>query len=368
MNTAAVGLVPLPVIQAAHARELVLATGGAVELTPDRERDILNRSRAAAAQLLGAPLEAIGISNSASEAMLQVAWWLKPRGRANIVTADNEFPAVTYPWLRVARETSLEVRFVDTASRSDATRTERLLEAIDRETIAVAVSHVSHATGERVDLEELASVAHDNDALLIVDASQSAGAIPIDLRSRGVDILVISPGKWLGSTFGTGICYLGPRLRDKLDAPFISWRSAADPYALQATTLALSSPVQRLSYANFSFGAHLVLEGALDYLLTLGIERVAAHSSRLVETLIEGLVEADATIITPAEPTRRAGIVCASFADRSAPDLVASMHQAGVAASARAGAIRFSVHHYNSANDVGRALEALSAAAAGQPS
>ena len=79
---------------------------------------------------------------------------------------------------------------------------------VDRRTKVVCVSHVQYATGHRLDPARLAALAHEHDAVLVLDASQSAGAVPIDVRADDVDFLVATSYKWLCSSFGAAICYV----------------------------------------------------------------------------------------------------------------------------------------------------------------
>ena len=90
----------------------------------------------------------------------------RPVSGQNVVSLDCDFPTVTYPWIRIATETGVEVRLVSPRA---------LVSAVDERTAVISVSHVQYATGHRFDLEELAELAHAHDALLAVDVAQSAG-------------------------------------------------------------------------------------------------------------------------------------------------------------------------------------------------
>ena len=92
-----------------------------------------------------------------------------------------------------------------------------VIQLIDNRTAVVCVSHVEYGGGQRYDLLKMADVAHDHDALLVVDATQSAGAVPIDASACGVDVLVSGGYKWLCGPFGAAVMYLAPHLQNELD-------------------------------------------------------------------------------------------------------------------------------------------------------
>ena len=168
--------------------------------------------------------EQVAVTTSVTEALSQIAWSLRPESGSNVVSIDLEFPTVTYPWMRVARDTGAEVRLVSAAGDPDNLSFEALAEAVDRRTAAISVSHVQYSTGFRYQLEELSELAETNGALLIVDASQSLGAVPIDLSSVRIDALLCAGYKWLCGPFGAALCYVGERLLERLDPPFVGWR------------------------------------------------------------------------------------------------------------------------------------------------
>src|SRR5256886_16515832 len=97
LNTASAGLVPASVIQPAHEFEAELAQAGTTGMDEDTEVGILEDARQGAAALLGASPDTIAIATSFTEALNQVAWWLRPGQGQNVVSSEVDFPSVTYP-------------------------------------------------------------------------------------------------------------------------------------------------------------------------------------------------------------------------------------------------------------------------------
>jgi cysteine desulfurase / selenocysteine lyase len=356
LNAASMGLVPLPVQEEVAAFDRELALRGTTWFDEAQETGVPERARRAAGTLLNAPPEAIAITTSATEALCQLAWWLRPAAGTNVVSIDLEFPSVTYPWFRAAAETGAEVRLVRATDDPGGLKLDDVAALVDDRTAVICVSHVQYATGHRFDLDALVALAAAHDALLVIDATQSAGIVPIDVQASGVDYLVAGGYKWLGAMFGAAVCYLGPRLRDRLDPPFVGWRSTVEPYALDAARMPLATDARRLEFSTMSYGAGLALGAAMEYVIALGVERILAHDLALATRLMDGLAALGAVILTPREEGSRAGIVTARFPGHDGMAVAARLNGAGVIVSPRFAATRFSIHHFNRAEDVDRAL------------
>ncbi len=359
LNTGSIGLEPLPVQHAAEELGGQIAGRGTVGFDDEIEKRVGDIPRAAAARLLNAGPDDVAVVTHATEALCQVAWWLKPGVGENVVSADVEFPSVTYPWLRVARDTGAEVRLAPALANPSAFSLDTIAAAVDAHTSVICVSHVQYATGHRLDPAGLVELARSVDATIVFDATQSAGVVPLDAPALGVDVLVTSGYKWLCSAPGAGICYLRPELWERLDPPFVGWKSTEDAIAFDATTIPLARAARRLEYSTPAYAAGAALTAAVDYLLDLGIENVLAHDLALAAELREGLERLGAEVLTPAEDDRRAGIVIARFPGRDGPEVAAALADTGVIVSPRLGAVRFSFHHFNDSSDVERALAAL---------
>ena len=359
LNTGSIGLEPLPVQRAGEELGSQIAGRGTVGFDDEVEKRVGDIPRAAVARLLGSSPDDVAVVTHATEALCQVAWWLKPGAGENVVSADLEFPSVTYPWLRVARDTGVEVRLARALHDPATFSLDAIAAAVDARTAVICVSHVQYATGHRLDPAALVELARSVDAKLILDATQSAGVVPLDAPALGVDVLVSSGYKWLCSAPGAGVCYLRPELWEQLDPPFVGWKSTEDAIAFDATTIPLASAARRLEYSTPAYAAGAALTAAVDYLLDLGVENVLAHDLALAGELREGLERLGAEVLTPAEDDRRAGIVIARFPGREGAEVASELARAGVVVSPRLGAVRFSLHHFNDSSDVQRALAAL---------
>jgi selenocysteine lyase/cysteine desulfurase len=359
LNTASAGLVPAAAVRAAHEFEAKLAQAGTTGMDEDTEVGILEDARRAAADLLGADPSTISIGSSFTEAVCQVAWWLRPGKGQNVVSSDADFPSVTYPWHRIAEDTGCEVRLVSVLDDPEGFDVSKIAEHVDSATAAICISHIQYLTGHLLDLHDLAALAHDRGALLIIDATQSAGQVPINVAATGVDVLITGSYKWLCGTFGAAACYLSPALLERFRPPFVGWRSTEYPYTLDARWKPLAPTARRMEYSTMSYAAAIALGHAIRYISTMSLGEVAAHNAELASQVAEGLAERGAKLLTPADPRRRAGTVTARFPGRDGEVIAAELTRHGVIVSPRVGSTRFSMHFYNNSDDVDHALAVL---------
>ncbi len=192
-----------------------LADNGTLNFDEEAELAIFDALHGAAAPLFNAAPGDIAVASSATELMSSVAWAVAPGPDTNIVGTDVTHPSTIYPWTRVARHTGSEVRWA--RGKDNYVPPDDLIGLIDDLTAVVCVSHVEYGGGHRYDLGRLAEAAHAHGALLVVDATQSAGQCPIDVARTRVDALVRGAYKWLCGPFGVAVLYLAPHLQGKLE-------------------------------------------------------------------------------------------------------------------------------------------------------
>lgn len=357
LNAASIAIMAEPAREEMERFTRQILHVGTVSLDEAAEVAALENAREAAAGLLGASPDNVAITSSATEALCQLAWALRPKG--NVVSIDIEFPSVVYPWLRMSRETGAEVRLVRRKDDPAALCLGDVAALVDKKTSVICVSHVQYATGFRFDLRELAELAHRHGALLIVDASQSMGAVPIDVVGDKVDALVSTGYKWLCGPFGAAVMYIEPSVGERLEPAFAGWRGTADMWHLDATELTYAPSLRRFEFSTMSYMSGYGLGEALRYVLGLGIEGVIRHDLQLSDQLMDGLDALGAQVLTPRDPDKRSGIVTARFPGRDGEKVAAELNRRKVIVSPRFGSTRFSTHFFNSSDDIENALAVL---------
>ena len=351
------------------------------------------RLRERLADLLGgASPDDIALVKNTSEGLSILAQGLDWRPGDNLVGIAQEFPSNRIPW-EALREQGVEYRALDlrglatiapnpggdsppaganTAPGTEGTiRTqtrqlfyagastvagaqvsggietalERLCE--DR-TRAVAISSVQYARGERLDLERLATACHRRGILLFVDAIQSLGALPMDLRRMPADAVVADGHKWLLGPEGIAVLYVAPALRPRLRLRQFGWHMVAHPGDYDRPDWTPSPTATRFEPGSPNLLGIHALEASLSLLQEVGLDQVATAIEHRVDRLIDLIDQAGYEILTPRAPARRAGILTFRIPDaRFDPTpLWRALLAKGVVCAPRGGGIRFSPHFY----------------------
>ena len=171
--------------------------------------DVTERFRSRAARITGVPADTIAIVPSASYGLAVAARNLPLAKGQRIVLLADQFPSNVYPWRNLAQR---DGAVIDTVQRDpDAAWTEGVLDAIGPDTGIVAVPHCHWADGRIVDLMAVGRKCREHGAALVLDLTQSLGAMPIDLAAVQPDFAVAACYKWLMAPYGTGLLYVAPR-------------------------------------------------------------------------------------------------------------------------------------------------------------
>jgi len=310
------------------------------------------------AELIGADKDEIALVQNTSTGLNIVANMLEyPRG-SNIVTSDLEYPSVVYPWLK--KKLGVEVRYVkNVGGKILADDVER---AVDDHTVAVAVSHVEYVNGFTNDLKALADIAHKHGAYLVVDAIQSLGVVPVDVKRDTVDFLTASCYKWLVGPAGAGYLYVRKELIDKFDPPFIGWASV-NPQVFETVEfwdiwrLQLSTTASRFEVGSPSFVSYIGAAVAIQLLLDVGIENIRRRVFDLTDLLIVSVKELGFHLTTPEDNECRSGIV--HFHVSEALKREETLRQKGIIISARSNGLRVGPHFYNTEEEIERLVHEL---------
>lgn len=327
LNTASYGLPPRPAWEALQAA-LQDWHVGATSWEPWDEST--TRARESFARIVGAQAKDVFVGGTVSAAIAPIAAAL-PDG-ARVLVDDIEFTSNVFPWM-VHADRGVEVV---------AASTDKLLDSIRPGVDLVAVSAVQSATGTVLDLAQVVAACKEIGALLVVDASQAVGWLPLDVA--GVDALIAHTYKWMMSPRGATLGYLSPRLQERCRPINAGWYAGQDPRgSYYGTRMELADDARRFdqSPAWFSFvGA----APALELIEQIGVETIHRHNLALANEFRAGI----------GLPPGDSAIVSTAIA--GAEEAFAA---AGIRAAVRGGNLRASFHIYSTQADVQLALEAL---------
>lgn len=307
------------------------------------------RARADIARMINAETDEIAFTTNTSSGMNLIVDALA--GTGDVVSCELEFPVSTIPWMhRGAR-----VRLVKAVEGE--IRTEDLLAATDDTTAVICLSHVQYSNGFRAPLEEIG--ANKGRHWFVVNAAQSAGVFPIDVKRMRIDALCATGHKWMLAGYGSGFVYLSRELLAGTRARAISWMSVEDPFDMRNDSYNLradASARAELGCPHFA-GIFAIGEAARQY-LEIGADRIEQRALAINRRMTESIASAGWTVLSP---LRRA-------ATRSAETLVAAndpsrvfkhLSRQRVAVSIKPEGFRAATHFFNDETDIARLVGAL---------
>ena len=313
-------------------------------------------ARGAFAGLVGAEPDEVAVTTSLSAGVSALFSGLRFDGeRTTIVVSDFEFPTVG----QIAHAQELRGRrVVHVPEAGDATiPLEHFDAAIDERTALVAVTHVCYRNGSRVDVEGVVRLAHERGALVLVDAYQAAGAIPIDVRALGVDFLAAGTVKYLLGSAGLAFLYCRSDLVERIRPTSTGWFADEDIFQMDIHDYSPSATARRFEFGTPPIPNIYAGLAGIRLVEEIGVAETEAHVRGLTAQLVAGVDDLGGRVVTPRDPDRRGPLVAVASTDEHA--LVAALEADGIVTSSRDGNLRVSFHGYNSSEDVEAVLAAL---------
>lgn len=315
-----------------------------------------DRARTLFGTLVGAEADRMAIIPAVSYGMALVARNTALAAGQNVVVAHEQFPSNVHVWRAACREHGAELRTVRPPESPErgAGWNEALLEAIDGDTAAVALPHVHWTDGTRFDLEAIGARARQMGASLVIDGTQSVGALPFDVAAIRPDALVCAAYKWLLGPYSIGIAYLGPRFDSArpLEETWLGRAGSEDFRALVDYQDEYQPGAARFDVGERSnFTLLPMLTAALQLLLRWDPRRIQAYCRELTAQLIGDAREAGFQVED--EEWRASHIFgLRPPAGTDLPDLQRRLAEHRVVASLRGSALRVSPHLYNDESDI----------------
>jgi len=334
----------------------------------------LNDARQLGARLLHCQPEEVALVGPTSLALSFVAAGLSFRKSDNILIYHDDYPSNVYPWMALA-ERGVEVRLLNTRGLG-IIRPQDVMGQVDENTRLVALASCHFISGYRIDFQAIGKFLRERGILFCLDAIQTLGAFPTTVEH--VDFLAADAHKWLLGPCGAGLLYVRRELQEKLNPPIYGWHNVRCP-----NFVAQEQIIFRNGAAKYEAGTHNLLGlvgliAALELVLELGVENIAAELLRKRAWLVPALQAKGFTVLNADAKTENAsGIISfhqpgpsrdeAASAAKAGKDLAAlhkKLTDAGVVASLRAdrkgqNCLRLSPHFYNTDAELHRVLELL---------
>lgn len=309
------------------------------------------------AQLVGAGPDDIALGPNATACQASIAAAIAPTREKNVIVTTNlDFPSSRYLWHAQARR---GYRVIDVPSRDGRSfPVEDLLSAIHDRVAIVAVPMVAYTNGALLDVARIVRAAHAVGAIVVLDAYQAAGIVPIDVGVLGVDALVSGTNKWLSSAgMGIAFLYVHPALAERLEPAYPGWFAHDEPLAF-APLFVPARGARRFEQGAPAVEAIYGARAGVKFALGVGVGAIRERSFELTERLIAHAQELGLALTTPRTCAERAGMVC--FSVDSPERLAGELGQRGIDVDTRPGTgIRMSCHPCNTIEDCDRAMHAI---------
>lgn len=321
--------------------------------------------RALFGRVVGADAESVAIVPSVSYGLAVAAANVPIRAGQSIVVLDREFPSGTYTWRELARRTG--ARIVTVVREPGTSWTDALLAALDDSVALVAAPACHWTDGSLIDLERLAPAVRAVGAALVVDASQAAGAHPIDVGRIQPDFLCAVGYKWLLGPYSLGYLYVAPKWHERgvpIEQSWMTRMRAEDFTSLVDYVEELRPGARRFDMGEFSQFTLLPMStAALTQVLDWEVPRIAATIGALTSRIAREAERLGCEV--PAESERVRHIVGLKLPRGVPVGLTERLAEARVFVSVRGDSIRVAPHLYNEERDVERFVEVLRGAMSG---
>ncbi len=295
-------------------------------------------------RIVGAPAGTVCMHQNVSIAEAVVLSCFQQPGERNRIVYEREnFPSVRYVY--------------QARSELDIVATDDVVGAIDERTLLVPVQHVLFKSGEIQDVESIVERAHEAGARVVLDAYQSAGAVPLDVTALGVDFAVGGSVKWLCGGPGAGWLYVRPDLIDRLEPSVTGWQAHARPFAFEPE-LEYADGIARFLTGTPNVPALYACTPGYDLIEEIGVDRIRANSLQQTQRLIDGADARGFEVRSPREPERRGGTVTVHVPDFEAVHKELSERQILCDFRPDAG-IRLGPHYFTSDEELDFALDQI---------
>ncbi|WP_347924121.1 aminotransferase class V-fold PLP-dependent enzyme [Pontimicrobium sp. SW4] len=298
---------------------------------------------------INADIEEVAFLSTATQATNLVSRML-PKG--GVLMLHNEFPSTSLPWIHQ----NYPVIFVETPHDLTELFT-NLKKAVRPDTRYLVTSHTHYMTGFRHDLKELSAFCKDYNLKLILDATQSFGSIPIDVKKDFIDIMWFSGYKYALAGYGVAVIYINQSLLKEMKISEVGWNSAEDHGEMGYDRIVIKKGTAALETGHPPFAGIFALNKGLDILLEISLEAIHERLTELTSYLISSLVENEMDIDFPIAEKYRSPIVMINVED--ANKIKKKLIQQNIFVGKHKNQLRVSLNFYNTFKDIDRFVKAM---------
>ena len=312
-------------------------------------------ARQAFAGLINADPNEVADCTSVSAGVSALASALDFGGERNkIVVSDFEFPTIAHIWHAQARRGA---RVVHVPAAGNVIPLERFAEAIDERTKLVSITHVCFRNGSRLDVPAIVELAHRKGALVLLDAYQTLGTLPVDVKALKVDFLAGGVLKYLLASAGLAFIYIRKDLVPDLYPTTMGWFSQADIFAMDIYANTPSPTARRFESGTPPVPSIYAGVAGMKLIQSVGLEKIRAAIGEITGALKEGAMRRGFNLASPADPDKHGALI--TLRSHKVDLLVKRLEAEGIITSSRDNNLRVSPHFYNNQRDVDVLMDCL---------
>ena len=364
LNTGGLGASPQVSIDALQEKMNALEEISEVGHTHDLWHEIKSH----AGRLLGCEADELAYTRNTTEGSNIVCNGLPLKRGDEVITTTHEHVGNTLDWLARQRSEGIVVKIFTPSMASAQENVDRIEALLTPRTRALSLSHVTCATGQILPMKTIGELAAANDLWYFVDGAQSAGMMPVDVKSWGCHAYATSGHKWLLGPKGTGLLYVSREAQEVIEPKFVGAYSGGGEWDMITTgEFEFVGSAQRYEYGTVSTPLFVGLGASIDFLLRIGIDNVWRHNHAMGAALKEGLNELGARLLSPQHAEEHSSIITfkidnmpyqklQTFLGREYKLRTRGIYEGGL------DGLRISLHLYNDFDDVDRVLAGVAAA------
>ncbi len=323
-----------------------------------------DKLRVSLAQLINAHRDEIAFVKNVSEGISIVANGIEWQWGDVIVTTAVGYPDNVYPWMEQVRSRGCRLVMVQEESDEHGRRLvpiDKIFAAIEENRCKVlTISHVEYASGQRHDLVRLGKFCRERNVIFCVDAIQSLGAIPLDVRAMNIDYLFADGHKWLMGPEGAGLFYCRRELLERTRPLMVGWLNVIDQKNEGDYNYTLKPDAGRFECGTYNIAGLLGLKASLELLQGIGTAAIFERLRILTDRLIMGLSQKGYVILSPRGLGQWSGIVSFISPGHHHSQILKQLrteHRTEIAL--REGRLRVSAHFYNTEAQIDALVAAL---------
>lgn len=321
-----------------------------------RWHEQIRDARKLAADLLHCSPREIAFVKNTSEGISMIANGLNLSPGDNVVTADIEFPANIYPWMRLSSG-GVAVKFVH--NKNGRVPFEGIEAEADENTKVIALSSVEFSTGFRHDLRRIGELCSERGIFFFVDGIQSAGALELDVKQCRLSALSADSHKWLLGPEGAGILFVDEAALEKVEPTEVGWFTVEDHEEYLDYRFVPKKDAGKFECGSLNLVGIAGMAASMKLLLEVGILNIENHIIQLTDHLCEGLREKGYEIYSSRQQGEKSGIVLFSSPRHLAEDLCRRLQERKIITSVRYGRLRVSPHFYNTHEEIDKVIQTL---------